>query len=245
MSSVKGGRAQYGEAIGIMMLDTKFPRVPGDIGNATSFSFPVRFLTVQGATPDRIVNRKTDVALLDPFVRAAKQLESDGVRAITTSCGFLAIFQQELASAVRIPVFTSTLMLVPLVHRMLSGDRRVGIITANSKTLSQDHLRGAGAHTTPVAIAGMEDSQEFNHIPKNDQALDPDKVRDEVVSVAKTLVSTNRDVGAVVLECTNLAPYSREIGMAIRLPVFDIIHLVNLVHDTVVIQEERFSGGSM
>ncbi len=37
----------------------------------------------------------------------AKEVEKEGVRAITTSCGFNAIFQEALANAVNIPVFTS------------------------------------------------------------------------------------------------------------------------------------------
>ena len=115
---VKGGRTNYGEPIGILMLDTKFPRIFGDIGNAETFSFPVRYKRVVGATPQRVV-KEADPSLIEPFIEAAKELEQKGVSAITTSCGFLAIFQDYLADAVDIPVFTSSLIQVPLVYRML------------------------------------------------------------------------------------------------------------------------------
>ena len=86
------------------MLDTVFPRIPGDIGNAATFSFPVRYKVVKGASPQRVV-KEADTRLLEPFIEAARSLEKEGVKAIGTSCGFLAIFQRELADAVDIPVF--------------------------------------------------------------------------------------------------------------------------------------------
>src|SRR5437667_11416092 len=93
---VRGGFNQYGFSVGVLMLDTRFPRIPGDIGNASTFDFPVRYLRVAGASPDRVV-RGDGRALLPLFVEGARSLEREGVRAITTSCGFLARFQEELA----------------------------------------------------------------------------------------------------------------------------------------------------
>ncbi|MGI6574878.1 MAG: hypothetical protein ACOX3A_03250 [bacterium] len=131
---VRGGKNYYGLAIGILMLETKFPRIPGELGNATTWNFPVLYKVVKGASPQRVV-RENDPSLLEPFLEAARELEREGVRAITTSCGFLAMFQKEMAAAVNIPVFTSTLLMVPLVHKMLRPEQKVGIITVNSQTL--------------------------------------------------------------------------------------------------------------
>ena len=36
------------------------------------------------------------------------------------------------------------------------------------------------------------------------------------------LVSSHRDVGAVLLECTNMVPYARVLSERVRLPVFSI-----------------------
>lgn len=107
------------QSLGILMLDTKFPRIPGDIGNPDTFSFPVQKLMVKGADPKRVV-QEGDPALLEPFLSAAAELERAGVSAITTSCGFLAMFQQELAARVKIPVFASSLLQVNLVSSTLA-----------------------------------------------------------------------------------------------------------------------------
>src|SRR5919197_1684376 len=140
---VRGGQNQYGFTVGILMLDTRFPRIPGDMGNGGTFPFPVRYHRVPGAGPDLVVRRGAE-GLLPAFSDGARQLEREGVGAITTNCGFLVKFQRELAGAVRVPVFTSSLLMVPLVHRMLAPGRRVGLMTVNASSLGPEHLAGAG-----------------------------------------------------------------------------------------------------
>ena len=158
---VQGGTNLYGFTVGILMLDTRFPRIPGDMGNATTFDFPVRYHRVTGASPDRVV-RQGQRELLPAFIEGARFLEREGVRAITTNCGFLAKFQPELAASVGVPVFTSSLMLVPLVQRMLPPGRAVGILTVNATSLHPEHLTGAGiAPDAPVVVAGLETEKVF------------------------------------------------------------------------------------
>ena len=136
---VRGGQNLYGFGVGILVLDTQFPRAPGDIGNATTFDFPVLYHRVAGASSDQVV-RGTGRELLPSFIEGARALEREGARAITTSCGFLARFQSDLAAAVSVPVFTSSLLLVPFVHRMLAPGRAVGILTVDASSLGPAHF---------------------------------------------------------------------------------------------------------
>ena len=96
MTRVKGGQNIYGFTVGVLMLDTRFPRIPGEMGNATTFPFPVRYHRVAGANPDLVVRRGA-AGMLDAFVDGARALEREGVAAITTNCGFLVTFQRALA----------------------------------------------------------------------------------------------------------------------------------------------------
>src|SRR2546429_5667656 len=139
---VRGGFNQYGFTVGILILDTRFPRIPGDVGNAATFPFPVRYHRVSGADPDLVVRRGAE-GFLPAFVQGARALEGEGVGAITTSCGFLAKYQQELAAAVRVPVFTSSLLMVPLVHRLLPAGRRGGVHTLEPPALRPQAPPGA------------------------------------------------------------------------------------------------------
>src|SRR5712692_11233951 len=228
---VRGGFNQYGFTVGILILDTRFPRIPGDVGNAATFPFPVRYHRVSDAHPDLVVRRGAD-GLLPAFVQGARALEGEGIGAITTSCGFLVKYQQELAAAVRVPVFTSSLLMVPLVHRLLPAGRRVGIMTVNAAALGPEHLRGAGiTNEIPIAVAGLETEKEFTRVLLGDELeLDVDAAREEHVRVARRLVAEHPDVGALVLECTNMPPYAPDIQRATGRPVFDVVSLVTLVH---------------
>ena len=231
---VQGGHNLYGFSVGILMLDTQFPRIPGDMGNATTFDFPVRYHRVRGASPDRVV-RQDPRELLPAFVEGARFLEREGVRAVTTNCGFLAAMQPELAAAVSIPVFTSSLMLVPLVHRMLPPGRAVGILTVNARSLGPQHLAGAGiGPEIPLVVAGLETEKEFTRVLLDDQlSLDVEVARREHLTVVQRMVDGHPEMGAIVLECTNMPPYRADIQTATGLPVFDITTLVRMLHEAV------------
>ena len=229
---VKGGANIYGFTVGVLMLDTRFPRIPGDMGNATTFPFPVRYHRVTGAIPDLVV-RKGAEGLLDAFIDGARSLEREGVGAVTTNCGFLVKFQRQMAEAVRVPVFTSSLLLVPLVHRMLAPGRRVGIMTVNAPSLTAEHLAGAGiGPDIPLAVIGMETEKEFTRVLLDDELeLDVEAARTEHLRVSRRLLDQHPDVGAIVLECTNMPPYADDIRRETGVPVFDITSLVRMAHD--------------
>ncbi len=232
---VQGGQNLYGFTVGILMLDTQFPRIVGDMGNALTFDFPVRYHRVAGASPDLVV-RKSARDLVAHFIEGARFLEREGVRAISTNCGFLAKFQREMAAAVKIPLFTSSLMLVPLVHRMLAPGRAVGILTVDGSSLTPVHFAGAGVGPdVPTVVAGLEGEKEFTRVLLDDLlTLDVEVAREEHVRVARRMIAQHPEVGAIVLECTNMPPYRADIQQATGLPVFDIVSLVRMVHDALV-----------
>jgi len=234
---VRGGKNIYGIKIGILMLETQFPRIPGELGNATSFSYPVRYQVVKGASPQRVVREK-DPQLLEPFIQGAQALEQFGVKAITTNCGFLAQFQEEVADSINIPFFSSSLMQIPMIYRMLKKDQKVGVLTVNSLALTPDLFKKVGAEHIPIVVKGLEKEEEFTSaLLGNRLELDVEKAQAENVKVAKELVEENPEVGALVLECTNMPPYAKAIQEAINLPVFDIFTLTDMVYHALVKQE--------
>lgn len=232
---VQGGQNLYGFTVGILTLDTRFPRIVGDVGNAMTFDFPVRYHRVAGASPDRVV-RQTGRDLLPAFVDGARFLEREGVQAIGTSCGFLARFQPEITAAVQIPVLTSSLLLVPLLHRLLPPGRAVGILTVEASSLTAEHFTGAGiGPDIPVVVAGLEGEKEFSRALLEDlPTLDVEAAREEHLRVSRRLVAEHPEVGALVLECTNMPPYRADIQRATGLPVVDVVTLIRMVHDALV-----------
>lgn len=228
---LRGGFTNYGQDIGVLMLDTVFPRPRGDIGNARSFDFPVRYKVVKGAVTSRIMGDQPDPELIRPFVAAARELAGEGVRAITTSCGFLAPFQKEIAAEVGVPVFTSALIQAPLIHAMLPPGRKIGIFTERAKHLTDRHFRGVGwsAAVIPVHIQGMKPDAEFPATYIGGRLeLDTDVLEAEMRDMARDFKAACPDAGAILFECTNMCPFSAAVAEETGLPVFDINTLINL-----------------
>jgi hypothetical protein len=217
--------------VGVLCLETSFTKIPGHIRNPSTFDFPVLYRVVEGATPERVVSQG-DPRLLDPFIAAARDLEAQGVAAITGACGFLVLFQRELADAVDVPLYASSLIQVPMVHRMLRRDARVGLLVANKHALTRRHLEAIGAEAVPICVAGMAERPEFREVMlegRRDE-LDVDRLRAEVLSEAERLAKDNPDLGAIVIECTDLVPFAHDIQARLGLPVFDIVTLTQMVY---------------
>jgi len=204
------------------------------VGNSTnpdSYTFPVRFCRVKGANIETILENPSPV-VLQAMIAEAKAMVADGVRAITTSCGFNAIFQEELADAVDVPVFTSSLLQVPFVQKMIGFRGEVAVITAKAAALKPEHLAAAGiTRTDNVHVHGLEKCTQWSKIftsPEED--MDLEAVRGEILGVALEALKAHPRIRAVVLECTDLPPFAEEIRGVTGLPVFDFITLVNAVH---------------
>jgi len=222
----RGGRAIYGAPLGILMLEARFARIPGDMGNAETWPFPVLYRVVAGASPERVVLRGA-AGLRDDFIAAARALVAEGAEAITTNCGFLALFQRELAAAVGVPVATSALLQVPWVQALLPPGQRVGVVTVSAGSLSPQHLAAAGV-PADTPIAGTEGGTEFFRtlILGEKEDLDVAAAEADILDAGAELVRRHPDVGAIVLECTNMPPYAAALRRALDRPVFDIYSLV-------------------
>ncbi|MGC3938765.1 aspartate/glutamate racemase family protein [Roseobacter sp. EG26] len=225
MALQQGGKTVYGATVGILMLETRFPRIPGDIGNATTWPFPVHYRIVQGATPDLIV-RHDARAMRDAFIREAQALVQMGCDGIVTNCGFLSIIQDDLKTALGVPVASSSLMQVPMIAQTLPPGRRVGVLTISKDSLTPDHLAGAGV-PLDTPIMGTDAGRCFSEAILSDHnEIDFDACRCDLIDAARSLVASHDGIGAIVLECTNMVPYARDIRLATGLPVYSIYTLV-------------------
>ncbi len=206
--------------LGLLMLQTRFPRPPGDVGHPQTFAFPVRRRVVAGATPARIV-RGRDRAALQPFVDASLALVEQGCTAIGTSCGFLALWQRELQAAVPVPVWTSSLLQLAEPPR-----RRFGVITIEAASLTPAHFEAVGADPdTPVE--GITPGSPLHRTLLQDlPTLDEADAQAQVLAAAGRLRLRHPDIDTLVLECTNLPPYAPALRSATGLAVLDVTTLL-------------------
>lgn len=220
--------------IGILSLDTRFPRIPGDAGNPESYHLPARVRVVPGAgSPEIVRDGRPAPELVAAFKSAAEDLVSEGACLITSTCGFLITVQREIASALPVPVALSGLCLLPMVRQMVGG-RPVGVLTASASALGAAAIRAAGAAPEDVRIGGLQDSALFAETflaPKDSQhsAFDPEEMRVEVCRAAEVLLARSPDIAAIVLECGNLPPYAEAIRRVTGRPVFSILDAAKLV----------------
>jgi hypothetical protein len=226
----RGGKAIYGAPLGILMLEARFPRIPGDMGNATTWPFPVLYRVVKGASPERVVLNQA-AGLLDDFLAAAADLVGQGAEAITTNCGFLSLFQREIAAHVGVPVATSSLIQVPWVQATLPPGKRVGVITVSGGSLTPRHLEAAGV-PLDTPFVGTENGKEFFRVLIRGEKQDMDVARaaQDILEAGQSLLARHADIGAIVLECTNMPPYAHMLREELGMPIYDIYSLITWWH---------------
>lgn len=223
---LKGGQLYYDTPVGVLCLESLFPKPKGHLRNPRSFDFPVVCSVVTGVDIPRLLFNPTP-DLVQPFIDAAKQLEKEGVKAITGSCGFLARYQSLIAEQVKVPVFMSSLVQIPLVKIFHGRNAGIGVLTASASALTEAHFESTGYSMADVVVKGMEGQPEFWETIIQGKRHDFDMVtlENEICGAARALAEAN-DLDALILECTDLSAFSKSIQKVVGIPVYDINSLV-------------------
>lgn len=234
------GQTSSGEAIGILLLDSSVPFIPGDVANATTYDFPVRFQKVPGFTVARAIGKGPTI--YDRLYSAAVDLIDQGVRAVTGDCGFMALHQSRLVRELPVPVFLSSLLQIPFIFSIIGDHKKIGVITADSRGLDNNLLSKLNiAETNRLVIEGLEGRKHFYQFAIEESGmLDSSKVEAEVIAAGQAIMDRETAVKAILLECSLLPPYAAALAQAVQVPVFDYINMINYVYSAVV--KKRCSG---
>jgi hypothetical protein len=228
------GQTSSGEAIGILLLDTSGPFIPGDVANATTYHFPVRFQKVPGFTVQQAIGK--DPTVYDSLKAAAQDLVAQGVRAVTGDCGFMAVHQRRLADDLGLPVFLSSLLQIPFILSMLGTTDKIGVVTADGRSLDENLLAAvdvSAAHR--LVIQGLEAKKHFYRFAIEETGeLDPPRIEAELIETARELMTCEPTIKTILLECSLLPPYAAALQAAVKLPVFDYVTMINFVFSAVV-----------
>jgi hypothetical protein len=228
--------------LGILILDDVYPGFPGDVRNASGYPFPIQYEIVDGIDIDQLVVAEDKSPCLEPLLRAARRLERLGCRAIAGECGYLAYFQREVAASVRVPVFMSSLLQVPIAQQTIAPEQVVGILVANSKYLTEHHMKSVGIRLgSNYVIAGAMDDyrcQEFDHLWTTGLRSDPPgadylKAEAEFLQVGVEFYKQHANMGAMVLECTGFPPFARALQRQIDIPVYSWGTLLDYAYSVV------------
>ena len=226
-----------GHAVGIIAVDLVYPKLPGNVANATTFDFPVLYKKVSFEIEQLFSG---DPALEEMIVDAAKELVADGARAIIGACGYFAHFQKQVAAAVDVPVFLSSLVQVPMIKIGLRPEQKILVLCASGDDMNREFLAKVNANLDDCIIQDVGSLESFAPIRWGKTELDNRRLSKDLAELALSVVSEHPEIGAILLECSDLPPYACDIQRATGFPVYDFISLINWVEHAVV--QKRYYG---
>ena len=226
------GQNIAGFPIGILYIDdVYYPMVPGNVVNGWTYKYPVRLKAVPGLTIERLF--AADPGIGSDLILAGRDLEKEGIRAITAACGFFGNFQKEMAAAMHVPVAMSSLIQIPWIRALLGPDRKIGVLTADASSLTDHLLASCGASRDGLIIRDLRHAPHFSCILEGRGEFDNAEVRREVTAAAADLIASDPAVGAILLECSDMPPYASDVQRVTGLPVFDFITMINWLEQSV------------
>lgn len=213
--------------LGVLMLQTRFPRPLGDVGNPDTWPFPVLYQTVSDATVDAVVQAVApDPIVTDRFREVAQDLVQRGVGLITTSCGFLGPLHDRVSAGLPVPLISTSLMQIPLLRQMYGPARPIGVLTFDDVSLSRTHF-GPWWDSNLVIQGLAPESHLFRVIREDRISMDSARAQADVLAAADRLRVRAPDLCCVILECTNFPPYRGALADRLGVPVHDLVTLVN------------------
>jgi hypothetical protein len=229
------GRNVFGITIGLVQMRVNLPMIPGNMGNATTFDFPMLYREMNAENVFDVMANPPAQNFTDGIVEAAQWLELQGVRAIMGNCGFFGSYQNVVKEKINVPFYSSSLMMLPMMVHSMPANKKVGVITANGPILEKvQAIENCGLSledkANRIVVMGLEEYPEFaTGIMANTGRYNPMKVEREIVSVAERMMVANDDIGVILLECTELSPHAVAVQNAVHLPVWDYTTLTRWV----------------
>lgn len=235
------GMFPAGIPVGVIMMDARVPYPPGSPNNARTFEFPVTYEVIEEAKYESLIYAPQFEKLKDRFIDAGQRLVDRGVKAVVGSCGFMVLFQRELTAALPVPVFSSSLLQLPLIAQTISPKQQVGILTFSSESLTESHMDIATAgRSMRYVVSGLENRPRFHAaVHEEGGSFDFNEMEADVVAEAVKMHREHPDLGAILLECSDLPPYAHAVREATGLPVYDIMTLIRWAHSA--IEPEQYS----
>jgi Asp/Glu/hydantoin racemase len=230
-----------GYSVGIVYIEQiDYPLIPGNVVNAWTYNFPVRMKAVPNLTNTRLF--EADPTIIDDIISAAKHMvENEGVRAICSACGFFGNYHKQVAEALDVPVAMSSLVQIPMIQSMIGPKKKIGIMTANGGAMTESLFHSCGIDRTDnLVVQDTLKTKEFSAVVNMTGQFDNEIVKEEILECTRELLSKDDEIGAILLECSDMPPYAAAIQEEAQLPVYDFITLINWLHNSVM--QKPYSG---
>ena len=219
-----------GIPIGIIAIDLEYPKLPGNVVNASTYDFPVLYEKVSFEIEALF---RGDDEIKEGIVNAAKKLEAEGVRAIIGACGFFAHFQEDVKEAVKVPVYLSSLCQLPSIKVGLKKGQKVAVIAASGESVTDSLLSAVGGSMDDIEVFDVGSMESFAPIRWGKHELDNGRLTEDMRALGARIREEHPETGAILLECSDLPPYAWAVQEGSGLPVYDFISLIRWVKQSV------------
>ncbi len=229
------GRNVSGVTIGLVQIRANLPMMPGNMGNASTFDFPMLYREMNVNNAMDVMEPKMTKNFTEGLVEAAKWLELQGVSAIMGNCGFFGHYQKAVQERIDTPFFSSSLMMMPMIVQSLPRNKKVGVLTANGPLLAEGvAMENCGLsrelQESRVVIEGCENDMEFSYAMSAEGKFNATRFEADVLNGIKRLLKKDKDIAAIMLECTELPPHAVAVQKLVKMPVWDYTSLTNFVY---------------
>jgi aspartate/glutamate racemase len=230
------GRNIGGVTIGLVQMRANVPMMPGNMGNASTYDFPMLYREMPNVDNIMdVMNPEMTKNFTDGVVEAAKWLELQGVSAIMGNCGFFGHYQQAVQERIDTPFFSSSLMMMPMIVTSLPRNKKVGVLTANGPLLASGQaMENCGLsrelQASHVVVEGCEDDPEFAYAMSAEGKFNASRFERDILEGIKRLLKKDKDIAVIMLECTEHPPHAVAVQKLAKMPVWDYTSLTNWVY---------------
>ena len=215
--------------LSLLQLDTGFPRIAGDVGCRDTFRAELDIHVLEDLSVARVVTPAPQPDDMDRLGTVLAGVQGD---VITTSCGFLSVWQHQLAALAPAPFVSSALHALPSILKRYAPPE-LAILTFDAATL-QAPAFVPSLHGFDGPVAGLADGSHLKQVIAEDlPRLDVARAEAEITDLVAGLVARHRPK-ALLLECTNLPPYKAALAARFDLEIFDILTLIDSVNPDIV-----------
>jgi aspartate/glutamate racemase len=229
------GRNIGGVTIGLVQIRANLPMMPGNMGNATTFDFPMLYREMNVDNVMDLMKPEMTKNFTDGIVEAAKWLELQGVSAIMGNCGFFGHYQKAVQERIDTPFFSSSLMMMPMIVQSLPRNKKVGVLTANGPLLASGQaMENCGLsrelQASRVVVEGCENDPEFAYAMSAEGKFNASRFERDILEGIKRLLKKDKDIAMILLECTELPPHAVAVQKMVKMPVWDYTSLTNWIY---------------
>ena len=207
--------------VSVLQLDTRFCRVPGDVGCADSYVNDPEIIRVPRASVADVVSDQPNQIDLDPFLKAIEQATGD---VIVTSCGFLSPFQGELQNVTDKPVIASVLNMLSDL-KVPKGAERSSVLTFDATRMVETHFPNPYS-AGDFHVVGLRPDNPLRQRIVGDvpDRFVPSDMQDAVIHDFAAAMTPKTET--VILECTNLPPYKPQMRRNRNVRIVDILSAI-------------------